>query len=105
MMVHLFGGISSPSCASYALRRTADDNESRFGAEAAAAALRNNFYVDDMLKSIKSPDSAIKLISDVRAMCQAGGFRLTKFVSNDRQIIESIPVDDRAKDIRSIDLS
>ena len=50
MCVHLFGGISSPSCSNFALRRTADDSEDEFGSEAAMT-LKRNFYVDDMLKS------------------------------------------------------
>ena len=31
MTVHPFGAVSSPSCANYALRRTANDNEAQFG--------------------------------------------------------------------------
>ena len=33
MTVHLFGGTSSPSCANFALRKTADDNEGDFDPE------------------------------------------------------------------------
>ena len=46
MNVHLFGAVSSPSCASFALRRTADDNERQYG-KSAGDALRTNFDVDD----------------------------------------------------------
>lgn len=28
MTIHLFGAVSSPSCAAYALRKTTDDNQS-----------------------------------------------------------------------------
>lgn len=31
MLVHLFGAVSSPSCANYALKKTAEDNEDRVG--------------------------------------------------------------------------
>lgn len=61
MCIHLFGGISSPSCSSFALRKTAEDNELTFGKDAAHA-LRSNFYVDDFLKSAEDSRSAIKLI-------------------------------------------
>jgi hypothetical protein len=44
MNVHLFGAISSPSCANYALRRAANDFESEEGKEAADV-LRKNLYV------------------------------------------------------------
>ena len=35
MTVHLFGATSSPSCANFALKKTADDYEEEFGAQAA----------------------------------------------------------------------
>jgi hypothetical protein len=104
MQVHLFGGISWPSCASYAVRKIAYDNENKFGSEAGNT-LRNYFYVDDMLMSKESAESAIKVILAVRAMCQAGGFYSTIFVSNSGQVLESIPINDRAKDVRSLDFS
>jgi len=47
MCVHLFGAISSPSCANFALRQAAIDNTSRFGIETADI-LKNDFYVDDL---------------------------------------------------------
>ena len=103
MCVHPFGAASSPSCANFALKRTADDNERQFGSKAADT-LRENFYVDDMLKSVSSVTEAVKLVEDVRSMCAAGGFRLTKFVSNNEQVICSIPPSDRAKDFVDLDL-
>ena len=42
MTVHPFGTVSSPSCANYALRKTADDNERKNG-NAVASTLRHNF--------------------------------------------------------------
>ena len=104
MQVHLFGGISSPSCANFALRKTADDNEAEYG-HRAAEVLRNRFYVDDMLVSEETPDIAIETVKAVRVMCAAGGFRLTKFVSNNRKVLESIPAEDRAKDVKSMDFA
>ena len=53
MTVHLFGAVSSPACANYALQHTADDNEDNYGTEVANT-LRRNFYVDDVLKSAKT---------------------------------------------------
>ena len=52
MNVHIFGAVSSPSCSNFALRQAANDFESKYGAEAAYA-LRKNFYVDDLLKSVE----------------------------------------------------
>ena len=40
-------------CNNYALKRTAEENEKKYGTEIAHS-LRENFYVDDLLKSINS---------------------------------------------------
>ena len=104
MQVHLFGAISSPSCATFALQKTADDNEIEFGT-AAADTLRKNFYVDDLLKSVESVAIAVKAVTAMQRMCSAGGFHLTKFVSNDRRVLEKIPVNDRIKNIMNVDLT
>ena len=81
MNVHVFGGASSPSCSNYALRKTAANNETKYGKEVAET-LRNNFYVDDMLKSVSNEETAVKLMQGVRKMFADRGFHLTKFVSN-----------------------
>jgi hypothetical protein len=37
-------------------------------------------------------------------MCAQGGFRLTKFTSNKRRMLETIPEDERSKELKSLDL-
>ena len=64
MCVHVFGGTSSPGCCNYALQKTAIDNEVRYGEEASQTLL-HNFYVDDLLKSVETKESAIRLIRDI----------------------------------------
>ena len=103
MTVHLFGAVSSPACANYALQRTADENEDNYGTEVANT-LRRNFYVDDVLKSASSEDKAIDLAKDVKAVCTNGGFNLTKFVGNTERIINSIPDEYRAENVKSLAL-
>ena len=85
MCVHAFGGVSSGACSNYALRRMAIENGNKYGRDAAET-LNNNFYVDDMLKSVENEDKAIKLMKDVKSMCQEGGFNLTKFASNSERV-------------------
>ncbi|KAK3732687.1 hypothetical protein QZH41_009335 [Actinostola sp. cb2023] len=103
MRVHLFGATSSPGCANLGLKTTTDDNESELGVEPAEF-LRNNFYVDDGLNSVETSNEAISIIKSSREMCQKGGFRLHKFMSNTKEVIESVAVEDRAKGIKNIDL-
>ena len=53
MTVHLFGATSSPGCANFALKRTADNCKELFGSEPAKF-VKEDFYVDDRLKSVPS---------------------------------------------------
>ena len=102
MTVHLFGATLSPGCANFALKTTANDLEEGFGASAADF-LRNNFYVDDGLKSVPLIDKAVKLIASVKQMFSKGGFRLHKFVSNSKEIIRRILEQDRADGVKELD--
>ncbi|KAI0241411.1 hypothetical protein LSAT2_027953, partial [Lamellibrachia satsuma] len=102
MTVHLFGAVSSPSCANFALRKTATDNESEYDMKVTSAILKN-FYVDDCLKSVRTEDEAIELIRDLSGACAKGGFRLTKWISNKRTVLNSVPEDERAKEVKDLD--
>ena len=62
-------------------KQTTYDNKSRYQTDVTDT-LNRNFYVDDLLKSVKDVNTAIKLLHDVISMCADGGFRLTKFLSN-----------------------
>ncbi|XP_038062585.1 uncharacterized protein LOC119733075 [Patiria miniata] len=98
MTVHLFGATSSPACANFALKCAADAYEDSCGT-AAADFIRKDFYVDDGLKSVPTSDEALKLIEDSRRLCQKSGFHLHKFISNDKVVVNSIPLSERAKDV------
>ena len=95
MLVHIFGAASCPCCASKALRQTADDNESKFN-QKVIRSLRRNFYVDDNLKSVSTVRKAIWLVKQFTKQLAEGGFHLTKFTSNNREVLTSIPPEERA---------
>ena len=103
MCVHLFSAISSLSCANMALKKTADDSQDSFGKEADAT-VKHDFYVDDLLKSQKTEESAIDLVKNVREMCASRGFKLTMFISNSRTALETIPIEDHTKGLKDLDL-
>lgn len=42
----------------------------------------NNFFVDDLLKSVDTGTNSIQLYKELMALCAAGGFNLTKWSSN-----------------------
>jgi hypothetical protein len=98
MNVHLFGAVSSPSCCNLALHKTAENNRYEFGDEVSDAILKN-FYVDDFLKSVNLESTAISIVQKVSALCLRGGFRLRKWISSSRNVIESIPDENRSKDL------
>ena len=103
MRVHVFGCVSSPSCASFALRRTATDNQDHFDEETVET-VRKNFYVDDCLKSVQSEQDALRLTGQLRGLLAKGGFRLTKWLSNSRRVIESVPTSEIAGSVKNLDL-
>ena len=89
MTVHCFGASSSPSCANFALRKCADDKEDCD--PEVCKAVKQKFYVDDCLVSVETPEDAVKMAEELKDVCNLGGFRLTKFVSNSRELLESVP--------------
>ncbi|XP_052778086.1 uncharacterized protein LOC128215439 [Mya arenaria] len=84
MNVHLFGVTSSPSCAAYSLRGTARDNAKAFSGDTLKT-IERNFYVDDLLKSVTDEKVGIRLSSELRDILAKGGFRLTKWMSNNQK--------------------
>ena len=74
------GATDSPTCANYALQGTARENAT-FYPEAAKAVLEN-FYMDDYLDSVESPEKSINISKELVRLLHLGGFKLTKFVSN-----------------------
>ena len=104
MTVHLFGATSSPGCANIGLQTAADVYEEEFG-NAAASFVRNDFYVDDGLKSVPSPNEAIDLITKTKGLCERGGFHLHKLVSNCKEVLQSFPPEERASGIKDLNLT
>ena len=103
MVSHIFGAKDSPSCANYCLKRTADDNKKIFSKEAVKS-VQEDFYVDDLLKAVETPGKAISLAHELMALLEKGGFRLTKWASNSREVLASIPEDKRARPTVNLDL-
>ena len=77
---HIFGAKDSPTCANYALQRTGRDNAKEY--PEAAKAVLENFYMDDYLDSVESPERALIRSKELVYLLHLGGFKFTKFVSN-----------------------
>ena len=102
MTAHLFGATSSSGCANIGLKTAADEYERECGSQAVNF-VRDNFYVDDGLKSVSTPTDAIDLLQKTKKLCKKGGFRLHKIISNNKEVIEAIPLEERAKGIQDLD--
>ena len=103
MTTHLFGGVWSPSCANCALKRMARDNIHKYDTKTVRT-VDQNFYVDDCLKSVATSDEAIRLIDQLYSLLMLGGFKLRKWISNSREVVQTIPQSERAKTVPSLDL-
>ena len=90
MLVHLFGATSSPSVCRFALERTAEEHGKTCDSETVNT-IKENFYVDDCLKSVDSEKNAIELIKQLTSLLKQGGFHLTKWISNSSEVMYTIP--------------
>ena len=85
---HIVGAKDMPTCANYALQRTASDNGKDY--PEAAKAVLENFYMDDYLDSVESPEKALIRSTKMVHLLHLGGFNLTKFVSNVQDLADRI---------------
>ena len=54
---------------------------------------------------LENEEVAIKLVKNIIGMCQKGGFKLTKLMSNSRGVLTTIPEERRHKKIKDLDLN
>ena len=103
MKVHVFGASSSPSCASYALRHLARDVQNGSKTDVQNF-IEQGFYVDDGLTSLPTVAAGVELLANTRKVLSEGGLRLHKVTSNSREILSSVPQEDRSLNIRNVEL-
>ena len=78
MLVHICGAKDSPCCSSSALQRIADDHIDTLSSEALRA-IKGDFYVDDLLKSVRTVKEGKSLCYELTDVLQKRGFRLTSW--------------------------
>ena len=103
MTTHIFGATDSPSCANFCLKKAAEDHKGRFSDEAVSV-VDKDFYIDDFEKSVRTVSEASSLADEVTCLLSEAGFRLTKWMSNSRNVLSKIPDADRAKPTLDLDL-
>ena len=60
--------------------------------------------MDGLLKSVANEDIAVQLIKKFTGMRHEGGFILTKFTSNSKTVLQSIPEKDTRSSVNNKDL-
>ena len=90
----LFGNAAPPFCTQYVLQTHAQTHAAEF--PAAAEAVDNSMYVDDLLDSCETVRDAQNLQSQLSDLLALGGFRLRKWASNDDQVLYNVPEEDRS---------
>ena len=84
MTVHLFGVTSSPGCANFLRKTTAEDFEGDCGSESAKF-VKRDFYVDDGIKSVSTVAVAIDLIENTEKLLKCRLFICTSSYQIERK--------------------
>ena len=99
MIRHVFGATSSPFVAAYAFQETASQTQDAL----AKQAIKSNFYIDVLLKSCDNAQKALLLRENLISILDQNGFELTKFISNDEDVMSSLPNERLALCILNVD--
>lgn len=60
--------------------------------------------MDDLLKSLPSEENAVTMAKDLMSICSKGGFTLTQWISNSREVLQSIPGELRSQTLCELNL-
>lgn len=72
------------------MRKTAELHQDELNS-ATTETVKRKMYVDDLTKSLNDAIEATNLVSQLRKLLEKGGFRLTKWYSNCREVMATIP--------------
>ncbi len=101
LKVHVFGAISSPAVANFALKQAPKYTDC---SPEATSCISDQFYVDDLLHSVEEEGQAVRLIEEVKSTLANSGFKLTAFASNSREVLRNFPIEERSKPLKTIDI-
>ncbi|XP_032401557.1 uncharacterized protein LOC116707960 [Xiphophorus hellerii] len=104
MTVHVFGNSPSPAVAIYCLRQAAMEGEPHHD-PGVKDFVNRDFYVDDALKSFSTVKGAVSLLKNTQDVLANSNLRLHKIASNNKEVMEAFPAEDRANDLKDLDLS
>ncbi|GFW13013.1 integrase catalytic domain-containing protein [Trichonephila clavipes] len=91
-----YGTSSAPFLSTRTLLQLAIDQQENYSA--ASRPTLSHFYVDDLLSGSATKKGAIQLVSELQEMMKREGFSLRKWVSNDPDVLATIPEELKAVD-------
>ena len=100
MCVHVFGNSPSPAVATYGLRKTVQNSQ-----EDVKEFVCKNFYVDDAITSLATPEEAVSLMKRTQIALSKKNIKLHKIASNSKEVMNAFPVEDLAKEFKTVDIS
>jgi hypothetical protein len=99
--VHVWGVSSSPYISTRGIHEVANQNRTH-ASSLTVNAVKNNTYVDDLLKSVDTIEQMQRLYHESTALFADSGFQLTKWSANSDEILSIIPEEARASASRII---
>jgi Pao retrotransposon peptidase/Family of unknown function (DUF5641)/Integrase zinc binding domain len=84
-----YGTASAPFLAIRTMQKLAEDEAKNY--PAAAALLKKDFYVDDLMSGSDSAESAQKTISEIIEIFQKGKMVIRKWATNCPEVLEKVP--------------
>ena len=64
--------------------------------------VNHNFYVGDGLVSVDNEGEAVQLKNEARELCNTGGLRLQKFITNSAEVIAAIPKEEHGGNVPTL---
>ena len=93
MSIHIFGATSSPSCAQFSLLECAEDQSVELHDKV------KSVIVNNCLFSVSSVEEAVFLAKQVSLALKNCGLNLTKWLSNNPEVLQALPQDKLCKSI------
>ncbi|XP_045489873.1 uncharacterized protein LOC123690524 [Pieris rapae] len=100
-----FGTAAAPFLAVRTLLRLADDEcSSDIKYSEAMKAIKESFYVDDLMGGHEDVEKAKKLCVDIKEILEKGGFKIKKWSSNSEEVLQHIQENNKIEDSLEIKL-
>ena len=90
---HVFGEKCSPTCANYGFQQGRRDKKVEF--PKASFTIDRNFYMDDHVKIVDTPQKAIECYRHLVETLKRSGFIVKNLLSNCLEVTENNPLENR----------